>query len=458
MQLRFRIILELNSHLTMSDLLEQAIADAKAIRDAAIENAKATLAESFEPQIKSMIKARLMEQEDMEEEDQDVIEDGYSAEDEEDLMGEVNLDEIMDELQNEINSSRVDEDMNMMLEELEDDLYESEGTYADDNDEDILEGMLDEVDEDLDEEMLESILYEMDDSDESQAMEEALSDLESDLMDSEETISDSYFRTGRSYLFENDDEEGEDDLEMEEDDTEMVDEDEDVLPSLDELTPEEVEELSKPEMKQILLQYLSGHGMASATGAEDEIPSEEEVREAVEAVLAEMHPSDVMALEEAVLGPNPRKSVRNSSNSRTSVNGEVRELRGRLQESNQAVRELQATLNEVGLVNSKLLYTGKLFRAHNNLSEKQKVTILEYFDRVDNLEDVKSLYSKFVRALVNRNTSTASAPRELSSKNSVPRLTESNASRTAGGSTRPTQILQEDRMIARWQQLAGIIK
>jgi len=444
----------------MSDLLEQAIADAKAIRDAAIENAKATLAESFEPQIKSMIKARLMEQGDLDSElDETYSEDEEYSEDDE-MQNEVNLDEIMDELQNEIRSSRVDEDLHMMLEELEDDLYEEEASHLDsEEDEEILEGMLDEIDDNLDEDILEGILYEIDEQDELHDIEQDLADLEeqlSDEQDEDELEESSWIGSRRSYLFENDDE----DSEMPEEEPEMMDEDEDVLPDLDELTPEEVDELSKPEMKQILLKYLSGHQMSSATGESDEVPSEEEVREAVEAVLAEMHPSEVQALEEAVLGPIPNRNNRRQSSRdyKAAPKHEVNHLQNQLRESNQAVRELQDTLNEVGIVNSKLLYTGKLFRAHNNLSEKQKVTILEYFDRVNNLEDVKSLYSKFVRALNNRNASSTSISKGASSVNSAARLTESNASRTAGDSTRPTQILQEDRMIARWQQLAGIIK
>ena len=39
----------------MQDLLKEAIADAKAIRQVAIENAKASLAETFAPRIKKMV-------------------------------------------------------------------------------------------------------------------------------------------------------------------------------------------------------------------------------------------------------------------------------------------------------------------------------------------------------------------------------------------------------------------
>ena len=53
----------------MSDLLKEAIADAKAVRETALENAKAALEEAFTPQIKSMLSAKLSETEDDEAEE-----------------------------------------------------------------------------------------------------------------------------------------------------------------------------------------------------------------------------------------------------------------------------------------------------------------------------------------------------------------------------------------------------
>ena len=50
----------------MSDLLKEAIADAKAVRETALENAKMALEEAFTPHLKSMLSAKLSE-EDVEE-------------------------------------------------------------------------------------------------------------------------------------------------------------------------------------------------------------------------------------------------------------------------------------------------------------------------------------------------------------------------------------------------------
>ena len=53
----------------MGDILKEAIADAKAVRETALENAKMALEEAFTPQIKSMLSAKLKEEEDDTEEE-----------------------------------------------------------------------------------------------------------------------------------------------------------------------------------------------------------------------------------------------------------------------------------------------------------------------------------------------------------------------------------------------------
>ena len=53
----------------MGDILKEAIADAKAVRETALANAKMALEEAFTPQIKSMLSAKLKEDEFDDEED-----------------------------------------------------------------------------------------------------------------------------------------------------------------------------------------------------------------------------------------------------------------------------------------------------------------------------------------------------------------------------------------------------
>ena len=69
----------------MSDLLKEAIADAKAVRETALQNAKAALEEAFTPQLKSMLSAKLQEDEFDEDLHAGYHEDEHEDEDEVDV-------------------------------------------------------------------------------------------------------------------------------------------------------------------------------------------------------------------------------------------------------------------------------------------------------------------------------------------------------------------------------------
>jgi hypothetical protein len=142
---------------TNRDLLKEAIADAKAVKDMAIANAKAALEESFTPQLKSMLSAKLQEMEEEEELDEVGFgkgsshgEEGFSS------MGEKSLDEEeleedldLNELLNELNEEEEEEDMES--EESEEEEGEEEGEPLD------LEDM---TDEDL-KKMIEDVIADM---------------------------------------------------------------------------------------------------------------------------------------------------------------------------------------------------------------------------------------------------------------------------------------------------------
>ena len=125
----------------MSDLLKEAIADAKAVRETALENAKMALEEAFTPHLKSMLSAKLSE-EDVEEgmhdeddprredDDEDEVDEGeiieidgvkYAPvvegeheddEKEDDMEEELDLESVIKELETEIaESENVDEEL-----------------------------------------------------------------------------------------------------------------------------------------------------------------------------------------------------------------------------------------------------------------------------------------------------------------------------------------------------------
>jgi hypothetical protein len=102
----------------MSDLLKEAIADAKAVRETALENAKAALEEAFTPQLKNMLSAKLREDDDSGED----MEDMEDEEDEEMPSDEVPVDDMP-----------VDDMPSDDEEEMEDE-EEAEETYHEDAD------------------------------------------------------------------------------------------------------------------------------------------------------------------------------------------------------------------------------------------------------------------------------------------------------------------------------------
>ena len=61
---------------TNRDLLKEAIADAKSVREVAIANAKLALEEAFTPHLKSMLSAKLDEMDKKDEEDADTKDKG----------------------------------------------------------------------------------------------------------------------------------------------------------------------------------------------------------------------------------------------------------------------------------------------------------------------------------------------------------------------------------------------
>lgn len=316
----------------MQDLLKEAIADAKAIRQVAIENAKASLAETFAPRIKKMVAEEMNNDDDsLYEEDEYTDEEG-------------SLDETLFEME--------DEDM-MEGDSMEDD--------------EMMEG--DDMETDYDEP----------------------EDTEDDYEESDEL--DEILR----------------ELDMEEEDPMM--EEEDMEEPKATPAPKEAPVMktpSEPSKKSELEEFIR-EMLAEMEGSEEEEPS-----------------ADMEAMKE-----------------------ELDSKEEELQEAYRTIKFLKKKINESLLINSKLLYSGKLFRAHN-LDESQKVSILESFDRATSIRETKLLYASLATTL-----------NEIKSKaNSKSiRLKESRASKSTLNSTKPSpKVLEENKMVSRLQQLAGIIK
>ena len=68
------------------------------------------------------------------------------------------------------------------------------------------------------------------------------------------------------------------------------------------------------------------------------------------------------------------------------------------------IKELKSTINEVNLLNAKLLYTNKLFRSYD-LTNDQKMKVVETLDRTGNVREVKLVFSTLAESFKFNGTS-----------------------------------------------------
>ena len=130
------------------------------------------------------------------------------------------------------------------------------------------------------------------------------------------------------------------------------------------------------------------------------------------------------------------------------LKAELKSVQSELGEAINVIKSLKGTINEVNLLNAKLLYVNKLFRSFN-LTNEQKSKVVETLDRTKNVREVKLVFSTIAESFKFGNGAT----KKVSAK-----LTESYASKPAA-STAPKQIIAEDNSAAnRFKKLAGIIK
>jgi len=115
-----------------------------------------------------------------------------------------------------------------------------------------------------------------------------------------------------------------------------------------------------------------------------------------------------------------------------------------LEEAMNTIATLRSELNEVNLLNAKLLYVNKLFKS-KNLTEAQKVKVINAFDRAETVKESKNIYETLQESL---NVTPA--------KNSI-KESLSYASKPAGVAPNRQPILENDAFVLRMQKIAGII-
>ena len=339
------------------DLLKEAIAEAKAIREAAISNAKDVMEESLTPHLKDMLAAKLQEME-----HEEMEEGSYDKDEMEEAMHDDDMDEAMH-----------DDDMD----EAKDHDEMEEAMHGDDHD-----------------------------------MEEA-----------------------------KDDEPAEDDAEQSEDE---ADDDDDIKDM-------EVGDL-KALIRDIIAQELEGHDDEDhgedhgdeEGGMEDMVAADDEEIDLNE-LLAELEKLSEDSVDEA---PAKKDEVDEEVEEQVEeeVNEEAVEEANELQEALDTIEILRSELQEVNLLNSKLLYVNKIFKS-TNLSETQKVNIIATFDEAETVKEVKLVYKTVSENIIS-----------VKSEKTNLKEHKSFASKPAGNSTKGEVIPEVNEQVKRMQVLAGIIK
>jgi hypothetical protein len=116
-----------------------------------------------------------------------------------------------------------------------------------------------------------------------------------------------------------------------------------------------------------------------------------------------------------------------------------------LKEAYNAIAELRSELNEVNLLNAKLLYTNKIFKS-KNLTESEKVKVLNTFDKAETVKEVKLVFETLTESF-----------KATAKKNPI-KESLGSASRTVVAAPKQEQIIEVNDAFARMQRLAGLRK
>ena len=307
-----------------NDLLKEAIADAKTVRNTALANAKAALEEAFTPKLKSMLSARLTEEL---EEEVDEMKGFYENEDE---NMEENMYEAKEEADEDMKEEVMDEEIS--LEEILAELELGEGEASEEG---KMEGRKpSEKEEELDEEIdLTEILNEME-MDEEIDLNELLAELSEDDDLGESFIGDRFSTGGPK----------------------------------------------------------DGYAQ-SKTNPWDELSNSEAFKKAM-ADIGIVGKNALIKAWEALqdIGSAAAGATKTGTREGKSSDEEVEEMKDELNEAIKVIKFQKGKLNEVNVLNSKLLYVNKLFKAYN-LTENQKIKVVDSLDQADSTKEAKIIYN-----------------------------------------------------------------
>jgi hypothetical protein len=317
---------------TNKDLFKEAIADAKAVREAALANAKAALEEALTPKLQSMLAAKLQEMDSEEEEKEGLDEVDYiSANDKSKQSDFIRSREIAKGHMSESDMEEEDEleedfDLASILRELSDEEELEEG-----KDEEELEESKKEELEESDEEELEEAEESEEDGEEAPEAEEAnkITDL-------------------------------------------SVDELKDIIKDIIHAELEQ-EEYETPSDEEAEMGDMGGEETSADLGTGEEEVNLDELLAELDALDEEKEEED-----EAMYEAKKKKADKEDE-------------KDEMKEAIDTINALRNELNETNLLNAKLLYVNKIFKS-KNLTESQKLKVIASFDKATTPKQAKELF------------------------------------------------------------------
>ena len=390
-----------------SKLLKEAIADAKAVRETALANAKLQLEEAFTPRLKNILQHKLRaEAEDLEADDE------MYEEEEEKMEEELSSSNIGGGAQPTLDSAEAEDELGAA------DVTKTSGKPEDEvEDYDFAKSITEEEGEEMEDDSMEEGEEMEDDSMEGDSM-AAPTDDDLDL--------EAIIRELETELEMGDDEMKEDADDV---DTYMNADDSDSSISEEEGEEENPNAEKIAELRKQIAELEVGDEEGEEIEESEEKEDDEELN--IESIIKELEDEEAAEEEE-------KKAVEESKS-----------LKNELRQAISVIRTLKSTINEINLLNAKLLYSNKLFRGYN-LTNEQKSKVIDSFDRTGTIREVKLVYSTIAESM-----KMGGSTKKVES---VKRITE-GASKSQKSTGVKKQIISENTAYAnRFQQLAGLLK
>ena len=381
------------------NFLQEAIADAKAVKESAIANAKVALEEAFSPQVQAMFASKLEEMEKDEEvneayDDVDEAKDDEISEKKEYMTkkekreGDDRKSDNKAETKTE-KMRKIDEDEEMNLDEI---LAELE------KDEDLKENARTDAEE--------------------EGYKDGMKDEKEDLKEDERT-----------------DAEEEGYLDGEKDEKEDMDDEDDEDIDLEDMSEEDLKKF----IEDVIEDMVNAGEIEAGESFEDDVDVDVDADGEIEIEDDEETSVDVA---------EAKDDIDEGKEEIDEAKDEMDEVKKDLDEAMETVATLRSELNEINLLNAKLLYTNKVFRG-KNLSENQKVKVLSAFDKAETVKEVKLVFET-IDSSVKSKTPNNSISEGFRAKGSASHM-------SAPKTTKKQPIVESDEMVARFKKLAGII-